>query len=278
MEAKEVVNNLITLYREKRLAHAYLIETNNMIKCYEDVKLIIKGIFCKNNYKESCSDCNLCHLIDHNSLPSLITIEPDGKNIKKEAIEDLKSVFTKLPVYTNNNIYIIKYPEKMNATAYNKMLKFLEEPEDNIIGFFITENKDNVANTIVSRCELLKMNYNSNNEAEILGIEEDLYNNLYALAEEYINNIISKFNEVVWYNNNVLNKELTNRVEITVFVKILFNIYLTNFKQETNIKEKKILFKQIRILNKYLEELNFNVNTSLLLDSLAIELGEAYEI
>ena len=46
----------------------------------------------------------------------------------------------------------------MNDTSFNKMLKFLEEPEDNILGFYITRNKDSVANTIVSRCELIKMN------------------------------------------------------------------------------------------------------------------------
>ena len=124
MEAKEVVKNLIDLYREKKLAHAYLIETNNITKCYEDIKVIIKNINCFHEYKENCSECNLCHLIDENTLPSFITIEPDGKNIKKESIEFLKNAFSKVPIYTENNIYVIKYAEKMNGTAFNKMLKF----------------------------------------------------------------------------------------------------------------------------------------------------------
>lgn len=274
MEAKNVVNKLITLYREHKLAHAYLIETNNISKCYEDVKKIVKGINCKENYSENCKTCNLCYLIDKNNLPSLITIEPDGKNIKKEAIENLKNVFSKIPLYTTNNIYIIKYPERMNDTAFNKMLKFLEEPEENIIGFFITENKDNVANTIVSRCEIEKMLYNDNTDSEILGIDQNSYTNIFSLAQSYIQMIEKKDKMIVWYNNYVLSKELSNRSEIIVFFKLLFKIYLE--KIEKNEADRNVFLKQINIIKKYLAQLNYNVNTLLLLDSFAIEIGEVY--
>ncbi|MBQ6840861.1 MAG: hypothetical protein IJO63_01940 [Bacilli bacterium] len=274
METNAVVNNLITLYREKKLAHAYLIETNNIVKCYEDVKKIVMGICCPSNFQDNCSECNLCHLIKENNLPSLITVEPDGKNIKKEAIENLKSSFSKIPVYTENNIYIIKSPEKMNDTAFNKMLKFLEEPEDNIIGFFITENKDNVANTIVSRCEILKINYKSNSDSDVLGVDEDTYNRYFELAQEYQNMLEKNDSSIVWYNNSVLAKELSNRTEITIFLKLLFNLYMENVK--VNHEDREFVFKKVKIISKYLEQLNYNVNTSLLLDSLAIEMGELY--
>lgn len=274
MEADVVVNNLIKLYHEKKLAHAYLIETNNVTKCYEDVKKIIKGISCKTKWQEDCTKCNLCHLIDENNLPSLITIEPDGKNIKKDAIENLKQIFSTIPIYTDNNIYIIKYPEKMNDTAYNKMLKFLEEPEENIIGFFISENRDNVANTIVSRCELVKITYTDNLKSDVLGIDKEQYESYYALAKTYSDKIQKKDIDLVWYNNSILLKQIPTRADIIIFLKILFNIFIDKINEFDG--NRKINYEYTKVIAKYLEQLNYNVNISLLMDSFVIEMGDVH--
>ena len=63
-------------------------------------------------------------LIDSNNLPSLQIIEPVGKFIKKEQIVDLKNKFKYKPIYSKNNIYIIKNAEKLNTSSANTMLKF----------------------------------------------------------------------------------------------------------------------------------------------------------
>ena len=60
-------NNLKEIYekyREGRLAHAYLIETNNTPKLINDLKELIKVINCPEEYQKSCKLCNLCNLID----------------------------------------------------------------------------------------------------------------------------------------------------------------------------------------------------------------------
>ena len=276
MELNEVLQDLLDIYREYRLAHAYLIETNNITKCYDEMKEFIKIISCKKTFEPNCTKCNLCNLININNLPSLITIEPDGKSIKKEAIENLKSSFANYPIYTENNIYIIKYPEKMNATAFNKMLKFLEEPENNIIGFFITEDKDDIASTIISRCETLKIFYTDINDYDKLGIEVDEYNKINVLAQTFIEKIEIGSKNIVWYNTNVLLKELPNREDIINFLKIVMNSYHNKLLSKDCFLKDNILRKE-KILVKYLEQLNYNVNISLLLDSLVIEMGQINE-
>jgi len=271
VEAKEVINKLVTIYREKKLAHAYLIETNNVTQCYSDILMLIKIINCPYEFKEQCDRCNLCHLLDEDNLPSFIHIEPDGKNIKKEAIENLKKVFNMVPIYTANNIYVIKYPEKMNDTAYNKMLKFLEEPEQNIIGFFITENKDYVANTIVSRCEFIKMNYKTGTTPARLGLNDEEYERYSKMVNNYIYVLENNYNSIIWYNSNVLEKELGDRTDLIKFLKVLFTCYMKCLSVDIN-KNKRVC----AIIEKYLEQLNYNVNTNLLLNSLALDLGEVY--
>ena len=82
------------------------------------------------------------------NLPSLIIIEPDGLNIKKDQILDMMEKFSTKPVFTKFNIYVIREADRFNQSSANTLLKFLEEPEDNIIGFFITNNKIIIASKI----------------------------------------------------------------------------------------------------------------------------------
>lgn len=281
MESKDVVNNLTKIFHEHRLAHAYLFETNNVDNCYKDILKLVKNMVCPlKNVVSECTNvhnCNLCYLIDNNSLPSLITIEPDGKTIKKEAIETLKKAFNMMPIYTESNIYILKYPEKMNNTAFNKMLKFIEEPEANLYGFFICENKDKVAATIVSRCEIIKVIYDDGSEASKLGINEDVYKELTFYAENYISKLEDASTNLIWYNVTELSNILSTREDCINFLKIMFNLYLKQLepKNENNSKDFKNMLIKIDIIKKYLEELNYNVNVDLMLNSFIIEMGDA---
>ena len=148
MNINAALLELINIYHENKLAHAYLIETNNVDRCLLELKEVVKEIF---------KDIqNINTLIDNNTLPSLIIINSSEKTIKKDDIEFLQKSFSLSSMYTDKSIYIIVNPEKMNSSAYNKILKFLEEPEANILGFFITNSKENIASTIISRCEIIK--------------------------------------------------------------------------------------------------------------------------
>lgn len=265
---EEVFNNLLTLFRENKLAHAYLFETKDVEECYKELIIFIKKLLCSTEYAEKCDKCEICHLIDEGNIPSIITVEPDGKSIKTDAINNLKKAFSVMPVYIPYNIYIIKYPEKMNDTAFNKMLKFLEEPEDNILGFYITYNKDSVASTIVSRCELIKLtDTTSSNQGNLSDEEYELCN---SLAKEYYQKLESSAQDITWYNSTVILKELTSQEQIVCLLKLIYNTYGTKFHENKDF----IIIKKLKIIEKYLSELNYNMNTSLLLDSFALEMGE----
>ena len=95
-----VLENLVKYYHENKISHAYLIETNNLEKCYLDLLEVIKQIFCQNEYNKECNKCNICNLVNQNYLPSLVVISPDGMNIKKEQIVELKKKFSTVPIYT----------------------------------------------------------------------------------------------------------------------------------------------------------------------------------
>ena len=280
-----VNNNLLEIYkkyREGRLAHAYLIETNNISKCMKDLKELVKALNCPSEFNENCNNCNLCNLIEKNNLPSLITIEPDGTSIKKSQIEDLKISFETKPIYSKYNIYIIKNAEKLNASSANAMLKFVEEPTDGILGFFITTNKDVMIPTIKSRCQSLVIDYESNNLLEKLNISKEEFDDYVIDIRNYLNQIF--VNDIINHKMQILTK-YSERKQIEIMFKLIFEIYYNHFlkiskknyaKELTdiiNIKDnEKEIIRKLNIITKFLQDLSYNVNIELLLDKFVIEM------
>lgn len=283
MEVK-VFDKLVDLYHENKISHAYLIETNNIEKCFLDLKNCIKKIFCHQEYDETCNKCNICNLINQNYLPSLVIIEPDGNTIKKEQIINLKKAFSSLPIYTKENIYIIKNAEKLNAASANTMLKFVEEPEDHIIGFFLTNNINNIISTIRSRCEILKIKYDKNFEE----INDSANESYIEVVKEYLMKIEVEKNKMIMYNKDVLLNKFTEKSDIRKIFGIILNVYerllynLLNSVKKSGLDDwsfleglnEKALLKRISLVSNFLDNIESNANVELLIDKFVIELSD----
>ncbi len=283
---EEVKEKVVKMYHEQKLAHAYLFVTNNIDKAMLDIIDIIKQIFCPEKFSHDCNNCNICNLINQLYLPSLVIITPDGKTIKKEQILDLKKQFSTKPIYTKENIYIIKNAECLNASSANTMLKFLEEPEEDIIGFFLTNNVNNVINTIKSRCEIINMFYS---EAALTINTLDNENNYkyFEVAKEYLRKIEVEKKDGIMYNNSDLLNIFSEREDIKIVFQILVLIFEELLKYKYNLDnqfailnldflvnlDEKVILKKINLLNEFLDNLNSNANLELLLDRFVIEMS-----
>jgi len=281
------LKELVKKYRENKLAHAYLIETNNLTSAINDIKELIKIINCSTEYKENCTSCNLCNLINKNLLPSLKIIEPDGTSIKKNQIEELKESFLSMPIYSKYNIYVISNAEKLNPSSANSMLKFVEEPTDGIIGFFITSNKDVMIDTIKSRCQAIILNYETKSLIEELNITSDEYEKYIEIVKRYLEKVDSS--RVINNKKDILSI-YSERKDIENLLKIIFNIYYQTFLKKLNkdyneeivnifeIKESiEELSVKLNIITKILGEMSYNVSTELILDRFVIEMRGSHE-
>ena len=283
---EEVKKKVVNMYHEQKLAHAYLFVTNNIDKALIDILEIIKQIFCPEKYNEECNKCNICNLINQQYLPSLVIIKPDGKTIKKEQILELKKQFSTKPIYTKENIYIIKNAECLNAASANTMLKFLEEPEDDIIGFFITNNINNVINTIKSRCEIINLFYDRS-VLEINTIDNEENYKHYEVAKDYLRKIMVEKKDGIMYNNSDLLNIFSEREDIKKVFQILVLIFEELLKYKYNLDnqfnkvnidflvdlDKYKIIEKINLLNEFLDNLNSNANLELLLDRFVIEMS-----
>ena len=211
-------------------------------------------------------------------------------NIKKEQIVELKKKFSTVPIYTKENIYVIKNAEKLNGASANTMLKFLEEPEQNILGFFITNNANNVISTIRSRCEVIKVLYDIH-ELDINNITNDINKDKFDVAIEYLFKIEVEKNLGIMYNRDVVLNKFSEREDIKTVFKIIFIIYEELLKKvmgldnkfdfekinELSSLDKDKVLRRINLVTKFIDDIDSNVNVELLLDKFVIELGDYIE-
>lgn len=273
MELSKKINELIERYENGKLSHAFLIQTNNIDKCILEVKEFIKVINCPKKFNENCNEsCNICKLIDLNNLPNLILIEPDGMSIKKFQLQELQEKFSTKPVYSKYNSYIIKNAEVMNSSSANCILKFLEEPEDYIIGFYITKNKEKILDTIKSRCQILSIVYDE---------EENTNSMIQSIAEEYLDRIKNKNDLIV--NRELILKNLNDRTQINELFTYLLDYFMNKIRENyfpgNNFDKKngEIIIKKIEIVQEILKMNQYNVNIELLLDKFVIEMRDLNE-
>ena len=158
----EYVNQVIS---NNKISHAYLIELNNYDLDLNYIYDFIKMILCNLKYEDLVdSDNSIISLIDNRNYPDIVEIEPDGMFIKKEQLLSLQREFSNKSLLDNKRIYIIKQAECLNKSSANTMLKFLEEPEDDIIALLLTNNRYHVLETIRSRCQILNLKDSVQNE------------------------------------------------------------------------------------------------------------------
>lgn len=150
----KVVKLLENSLLKDRLSHAYLFEGETGTKKYETAIYFAQMLLCLEDEKP-CLKCKNCKRIAHGIHPNVYVIEPDGTMIKKKQIQELQTEFSKTSIEPGKKIYIIKNIDKINTSAANALLKFLEEPFPNVHAILTTSNINRILPTIISRSQVV---------------------------------------------------------------------------------------------------------------------------
>lgn len=264
------VDDIIQKYFNlKNIGHAYLLKT----KDHQKVMSIAKDILIKSNPNE----LNIENLITQEIYSDLVIIEPDGQWIKKEQILKLKEKFKAKSSYNGKQIYIIKNAENLNKSSGNTLLKFLEEPEENIIALLITENKNKVLETIASRCQYIVLDSNVHDEfeniQEIIKIVESMETKKQKSSIDILN-IVEKFEDKREIKELLIN--IMNIYDKTMLKMLKVNNEKTEYEEiiDKIIKNNTIkdIKKRIDGLILVIDSLEYNINIKLLVDKLIISM------
>ena len=151
--ALQILENSI---KNNRLSHAYLFTGPKGTYKKEMAYHLALMLYCKENVP--CYNCPECSNILENRHLNVCYVSPLGQTIKKEQIIALQEEFSKTSLVEGPRIYIIDEADTMSSSAANSLLKFIEEPNEDIYGILITEHKDNILSTIISRSMVINFN------------------------------------------------------------------------------------------------------------------------
>ena len=264
-----IINNAI---KNDKISHAYMLEIDDNL----DQQLFERDL-CKALILQKSDNKEIANLIDSNCYSNIRRINADGLWIKKEQILEIQNDFRKESVDGRLKIYIIEDASKLNKASANTLLKFLEEPEENIVAILMTKNRYSVINTIVSRCLNISLRKNEKKEIDV----NDISYRIVELIEKYGKESLP------YLYQTLLNKDYEKNEYFTIFENVqkiysdLFHLnnnleekynYFSNdlFYEMNYIKDNGIIIKKIEEINKNIEYLKFNVNIKTILDKIII--------
>ena len=149
---KERLGQIIT---GKRIFHGYIFEGPSA-DADALADQFVKAALCQSGTGDSCYSCVSCRKVDAGNSEDIITYGTEG-SIKDKEVQALISRTLKKS-YTGNRVFmIIRNADQMTARAQNRLLKTLEEPPAGVTIIMITENAENLLQTIRSRAQLIKL-------------------------------------------------------------------------------------------------------------------------
>ena len=149
-----VTRTLQNAIKQNKLAHAYLFTGTRGVGKTSIARLFAKAIRCENRKPDfnPCLVCASCKDIDSGS--SMDYIEIDGAS--NNSVDDVRALIENvqyLPTRGTHKIYVIDEVHMLSTSAFNALLKTLEEPPAHAIFILATTDPQKLLGTVISRTQ-----------------------------------------------------------------------------------------------------------------------------
>ncbi len=147
-----IVKTLQNALQTNKLSHAYLFSGPRGTVKTTMAKLFAKALNCEKGFGEQCNVCENCQLISQNAHPDVIEIDAASNN----GVEEVRDLIDKVkysPIKGRYKVYIIDEVHMMTSSAFNALLKTLEEPPSHVLFVLATTEPHKIIPTILSRCQ-----------------------------------------------------------------------------------------------------------------------------
>ena len=148
-----VVQTLRNAITQKQVAHAYLFSGMRGVGKTTAARILAKALNCERGpTPEPCGECGSCVEITRGN--SVDVIEIDGaSNTGVDDVRELRENVKFSPFRGHYRIYIIDEVHMLSNSAFNALLKTLEEPPSHAVFIFATTESQRIPATITSRCQ-----------------------------------------------------------------------------------------------------------------------------
>jgi DNA polymerase-3 subunit gamma/tau len=147
-----VVRALTNALEQNRLHHAYLFTGTRGVGKTTLARILAKSLNCETGITaKPCGVCNACTEIDKGRFVDLIEVDA-ASNTQVDAMRDLLDNAQYAPTAGRFKVYIIDEVHMLSKSAFNAMLKTLEEPPAHVKFILATTDPQKVPVTVLSRC------------------------------------------------------------------------------------------------------------------------------
>ncbi len=148
-----ITQTLINALRSDRLPHALLFSGTRGVGKTSSARVLAKTILCPNVQDfVPCSQCSVCEEIAAGNHVDVIEIDGASNN-GVDAIRELRETVGYMPAGGKYKVYIIDEVHMLTTSAFNALLKTLEEPPPHVIFVMATTEPQKIPVTILSRCQ-----------------------------------------------------------------------------------------------------------------------------
>ena len=265
-----IYQTFLNSLQKDQLSHAYLISGNNGAPLMDVACFFAKSILCDDPSPLACNSCITCLRVDDRNYPDFFVFDGSKTTIKKDDVDTIESAFDK-KAFENKGIrvYVLHLIENMTTQAINAILKFLEEPGQQVYAFLTTNNENVILPTIISRCQVLRLrlidkqivikdaieNGVEKKDAELLSyfyndgeliteiLEEKESNNAFFTAKACFEEIITVLEE--GDTNDIIYKsqsDIVNKIKSKEACRYFINMLVMAYEDMINIKNEKNAF------------------------------------
>ena len=136
-----------------RLAHAYLFTGSRGTGKTSSAKILAKAVNCESLQDGNpCNCCSACRSIDSGACMDVLEIDAASNN-GVDNVRDLRDDAVYTPSQVKMRVYIIDEVHMLSISAFNALLKIIEEPPQHLLFILATTELHKVPATILSRCQ-----------------------------------------------------------------------------------------------------------------------------
>ncbi|MCP9438791.1 MAG: DNA polymerase III subunit gamma/tau [Nitrospira sp.] len=148
-----IVRTLMNAVSTKRIAHAYLFSGTRGVGKTTVARILAKALNCEQGPTgHPCNHCANCLEIAQGSSADVVEID-GASNTSVDDVREIRENIKFMPFRGQYRVYIIDEVHMLSNSAFNALLKTLEEPPAHVVFIFATTEIHKIPATILSRCQ-----------------------------------------------------------------------------------------------------------------------------